>query len=67
MMLTRREKHVLIAVGILIPVLAFMPQEFIDANEIYFLIFIVGPLGFYIATDPERRNKKAPEGAGVAE
>lgn len=67
MMLTRREKHVLIAVGILIPVLAFIPQQIINNAEPLYTLLLVGPLGFYIATDPERRNKKAPEGAGVAE
>ena len=57
MNLTRREKHFLIAAGILLVVLAFIPQDFVNAHEGLFIIFIVGPLGFYLATDWERINQ----------
>jgi hypothetical protein len=56
MTVTRREKHVLIfALLFLLGIFAFGKQ--IPDNEIYeylVLIFVVAPVGFYIATDPER-------------
>jgi len=57
--ITRREKQVIgvaafMAIAFLI---ARPPLEFIKDWEWLFLIVVVGPLGFYIATDPERRNE----------
>jgi hypothetical protein len=55
--LTKREKIVLIALGALLPILIFIPQDFINKYDIVFILVIVSPLGFLIATDPERNIK----------
>jgi hypothetical protein len=59
---TRREKHVaVIMLLFLLGVLAFgnrLPDN--DIYEYLVLIFVVAPVGFYIATDPERLNKNSP-------
>lgn len=55
-MLTRREKRVLFIVLLTIPILALIKQSIINEWELCWLIFYVAPLGFYIATDPERRK-----------
>lgn len=60
MKFTRREKHFLIVFAILlIGIFAFGKQ--LPDNELLeylFLLFIVAPLGYYIATDPERIREK---------
>jgi len=56
MKFTRRDKHVLIAIIALVIMLAFIPQQTINNHEVFFMVVIVGPLGLYIATDPERRK-----------
>lgn len=56
MNLTRREKHVLI-IGIIIllcMVIINPSQTTVMQYEWFYLLFVVAPLGFYIATDPER-------------
>ena len=55
--LTKREIIVLIILGILFPLIAITPQSTIEENELFLLILIVAPLGFLIATDPERIRK----------
>jgi len=54
--LTRREIHLLIILAITFPILIVTKFETIIENELTWLIFYVAPLGFYIATDPERRK-----------
>jgi hypothetical protein len=60
MTITRREKHILIILVILLPILAFIPQTTVKEYEVFFHAFITFPLGLYIATDPERilRSRK---------
>jgi disulfide bond formation protein DsbB len=58
MNLTRRETHTLIALGILLFILAFIPQETVTNYQIYILAFVGIPLGFYLALDKERIAKK---------
>ena len=58
MNLTRREKHIVIASLLLLFVLAFIPQQIITDNEPLFLLVSAAPMGFYIATDPERIKRK---------
>ena len=53
---TKRDKTVLVLVGILAIILLPIPQEVINDWEPLFLIFIVFPLGLLVATDPERRK-----------
>lgn len=57
-MLTRREKHVLIAALILALIFVIVRPSYETIREWeYLLLFIVvAPLGLYIATDPERRK-----------
>jgi len=57
-MLTRREKHVLIAAIILAIIFVIVRPSYETVREWeYLLLFVVvGPLGLYIATDPERRK-----------
>lgn len=54
---TKRDKIVLVLVGILVVILIQIPQEVINAWEPPILIFVVFPLGLMVATDPERRKK----------
>lgn len=56
MTLTRREKHILIILVALLIILAFIPQEIVNKHELLYLVFVVFPLGLYIATDPDRRK-----------
>ena len=56
MKLTRREIHLLIILALTFPILIVTKFETIIQNELLWLIFYVAPLGFYIATDPERRK-----------
>lgn len=56
MTLTRREKRFLIAALILSFIFLFTPQPVVNDWELLILFVVVGPLGFYIATDPERRK-----------
>lgn len=51
---TKREKIFLIVVLLLLPVVFTVPQETLDQYEMLFIFFIVVPLGYLIATDPER-------------
>lgn len=62
MKLTRREKHALIigAIILLAMVIINPSQATVIEYEWFYLLFVVGPLGFYIATDPEKQ--KSPEG-----
>lgn len=53
MTFTRRQKHTLIACAVLLFVLVFIPQEVVTEIEVFLIVFIGGPLGLYIATDPE--------------
>ena len=55
MNITTREKHVLIIFTLTLPILAFFNQQIINEHEIELLLFYLAPLGFYIATDPQRR------------
>jgi hypothetical protein len=56
MKLTRREKHVLIAAAViaLFFIIARPSEQTVDDWELFYLFFVVAPLGFYIALDPER-------------
>ena len=56
--LTRREKRVLIISAlILIFFIVTRPSyQTVREWEVFYLFVIVAPLGFYIATDPERRR-----------
>lgn len=58
MKLTRREKHVLIVALILLVTFSIVRPSYAQVQEweMLYLFIIVGPLGFYIATDPERRK-----------
>lgn len=56
MKLTRREKYLLIILALTLPILIVTKFETIIENELTWLIFYVAPLGFYIATDPERKG-----------
>lgn len=56
MNLTRREKHLLVILALTLPILIITKLETIIENELTWLIFYVAPLGFYIATDPQRRT-----------
>lgn len=62
MQLTRREKRALIIAAVILVTftlgssLASSKQaftQFLEGWELLYLFFIVAPLGFYIATDPE--------------
>lgn len=57
MTFTRRQIHVLIACAVLLFFLAFIPQEVITEIEVFLIVFIGGPLGLYLATDPTRITK----------
>lgn len=61
MTLTRREKHFLIAAALIALYFVFNPARIPEDQEIFYLLFIVVPLGFYLATDPERRKAKTGE------
>jgi len=63
--LTHREKHVLIVAAVIALILAIgsllAPSkeaftQFLRDWELVYLLVIVGPLGFYVASDPERRK-----------
>ena len=56
MKLTRREIHLLIILALTFPILIVTNFETIIQNELLWLIIYVAPLGFYIATDPERKG-----------
>ncbi len=55
--LTKREKIVLAVIVILMAVLYFI-SPISNGTEYCLTILIVTPLGFYIATDRERKNKQ---------
>lgn len=59
MKLTRREKHVLFIAALLIIFFAITrpSQKTVQDWEYLYLFLVVGPLGFYLATDPERRKQ----------
>lgn len=57
-MLTRREKVVLTAAAIAFIVFIFIPQQILNNWEYLYLLCFVAPIGFYIATDPERIKRK---------
>ena len=54
---TKREQLALVAFAVLLLAAFFTPQQVIIDWEWALLLFVVVPLGFYIATDPERRAK----------
>jgi len=60
MNLTRREKHILIvALVIILAMVIINPsQTTVMQYEWFYLLFVVAPIGFYIATDPERKYKQ---------
>jgi hypothetical protein len=57
--LTRREKHVLIIAAIIAIffVITRPSYETVQAWEWFYLVFVVGPVGLYIALDPERKKE----------
>jgi hypothetical protein len=57
MKLTRREKHLLIAAALIVLYFVFNPARIPEDQEIFYLLVIVVPLGFYLATDPEHKRK----------
>lgn len=59
MKLTRREKHALIAALVIAIIFVIVRPSYESVREWeYFLWFlVVGPLGFYIATDQERGTR----------
>jgi hypothetical protein len=58
MILTRREKHVLTVAAIVAFIFIFIPQQILNDWEYVYLLCFVAPIGFYIATDPERIKGK---------
>lgn len=56
-MITKREKIFIVTLGVLIFILAFIPQDIVDNYEVLLLVVVLLPLGLMIATDPERRKK----------
>jgi hypothetical protein len=60
MTLTRREKHVLIIFAIVaLFFIIFNPdQSTTETIEYFGLLFVVFPLGLYIASDPERKKEE---------
>jgi len=65
--LTRREKHALTIAVLIIAIISIASlvvpskdklNQFLSDWELLYLFFIVAPLGFYIATDPEVREGK---------
>lgn len=67
MKLTRREKHFLIIAAIIFTIISIASlvvlskdrlNQFLSDWELLYLFFIVAPLGFYIATDPERKKEE---------
>lgn len=57
-MLTRREKIVLTVAIIVAIIFIFIPQQVLNDWEYLYLLCFVAPIGFYIATDPERIIRK---------
>jgi len=57
-MFTRREKILLIAGGILLVAFALFPSLLSRDYELFYLVFIVAPLGWLIATDKDRIAKQ---------
>lgn len=55
--LTKREKIVLILAAIVAIIFIFIPQQTLNGWEYLYLLCFVAPVGFYIATDPERIKK----------
>ena len=55
-MFTRREKHVLVFLAIIFPILYFADLPAIIKSEFFWLIFVVIPVGIYLVTDRERRD-----------
>ena len=53
---TRREKLFVIIFGILNLLVFIFHEAITDEFEILWLLIIVLPLGYLIATDPERQN-----------
>lgn len=67
MQLTRREKHALFIAAVIVITLAIgsslapskqLFNQRLQDYELAYLFFIVAPLGFYLASDPERRENK---------
>lgn len=58
MMLTKREKVVLTLAAIVAIAFVFIPQQTLNDWEYLYLLCFVAPVGFYIATDPERLKRK---------
>lgn len=60
MKLTHREKHVLIAAIILAMffIITSPSSSTVQEWEWFFLLFVVAPLGLYLASDPERKKEE---------
>lgn len=58
---TRREKIFLLVVGLMAVFIFLFPQVVDGAGELLFLIFVVTPLGFLIATDKDRIDRTNKE------
>lgn len=53
---TKRDKHILVFLGIFAIVLAFIPQSILRNLEVPLLLFVIIPLAIYFASDPEKAN-----------
>jgi hypothetical protein len=53
-MITRREKHALAIMSVLMLICACFDQQRINDWEVFYLVVVVLPLGLYIATDPDQ-------------
>jgi hypothetical protein len=51
---TRREERFLAVAGLLLLLITLIPQQTLNDHEYIYLIFVVLPLGLYLATDPAR-------------
>jgi len=58
MPLTRREAIAFGIVVVIVAVVFLAGPRILENWEMAFLVFIVLPLGIYIATDPERRKNQ---------
>lgn len=58
-MITRREKHFFIVAAILAIIFVITRPDPVSLQgwDYVLLFFVVGPLGFYLAHDPERRKE----------
>lgn len=54
---TRREKIFLLVFGLVAVFIFLFPQIVDSAGELIYLIFVVAPLGYLLATDKDRINR----------